>query len=60
MILTGSNTGRRIRNLTISFFRFWGGQISTLTTGQIWMLIDTSLPLTWVWLAFLPAWFDDC
>lgn len=23
-------------------FSLWGGQISTLTTGQIWMLIDTT------------------
>jgi hypothetical protein len=35
-----SNTGGKVRNLIVLFFRFWGGQVSTLTTGQIWMLID--------------------
>jgi hypothetical protein len=24
---------------------FWGGQISTLTPGQIWMLIDITMEL---------------
>jgi hypothetical protein len=42
MILIDSNTGGKIRNLIILFFRFWGGQISTLIPGQIWMLIDTN------------------
>lgn len=43
MILIDLNTGGKVRNLIVLFFRFWGGQISTLTPGQILMLIDTKV-----------------